>query len=97
MIGHDAVTAMRASGWKPRDLVVIDDKPGRSLNPDEADVVFVGGDTPETADMRFAVGLMVHLLADDMSRGVRWADRLLADGAATVIQNSQGEIAVWRG
>lgn len=58
--------------------------------------VFVGGDTPALADMRFAAGCMVHLVVDDPARAVAWVERLLEDGAAHVIQSTDGEIHQWR-
>lgn len=100
MIGHEQVIALRAEGYKPA-AIFVEDKPVSRLGAEwEIDagglpVVYVGGDNPDRADLRFVVGLRVHLLAEDPGRAVRWVDRLLLDGAAHVVQSTNGEIFQW--
>ncbi len=101
MIGHDQVIALRAEGRKPA-AIFLEDRPvpaigaGWELDVGGLPAVYVGGDNPERADLRFVVGLRVHLVANDPERAVRWVDRLLLDGAAHVIQTTQGEVFQWR-
>ena len=96
MIGHQQIVTLRNRGMRPAGIVVAD-YPGKL--PDEADcmpTVFVADDEPARTDLRFVNGCQVHLHADDSSRASAWVDRLLQDGAKSVIQLTQGEIYVWR-
>lgn len=101
MTGHEQVIALRARGYKPA-AIFLEDKPvpaigaGWELDAGGLPAVYVGADNPDRADLRFAVGLRVHLVANDPSRAVRWVDRLLLDGAAHVIQSTNGEVFQWR-
>lgn len=95
MIGAREIVAMRRQGWKPSGVFVCDWRPAGKPAIEEG-VVYVAGSNPDTSDTRFAVGTIVHLLCDDENRAIRWADRLLLDGARMVIHASNGEVMVWR-
>jgi hypothetical protein len=98
MKGHRQIVEMRQQGMTPPAVFVFDANPGpvEWELPRYLPAVYVGKDSPALADMRFAAGLRVHLKADDSARAEGWVDRLLQDGAAHVIQSTQGEVYQWR-
>lgn len=99
MKGHEQIVALRMAGFKPAAVFVEDRNcadTGWELERGVLPAVYVGGDNPALADLRFVAGCRVHLVADDAARAAAWVDRLLSDGVPHVIQSTQGEVYQWR-
>jgi len=98
MNGHQQILSLRAQGFKPAAVFIEDRISTRAeweIRFGELPAVYVGGDNPALADLRFAADCRVHLWADDPVRAVAWVDRLLQDGVQHVIQATQGEVYEW--
>lgn len=89
MNGHQPLIALRRSGYKPDAVFVIDgDCQGVNdwhqpryarTGPLFAEVRIAAGDTPEALDLRWAVGLEVHVSAwRSLERGKRLHAALIA-------------------
>lgn len=100
MIGHQQILDLRAGGMKPAGIFVMDQPAGPNAEQDleigALPSVFVGGDVPEQSDVRWAFGCVVHLVASDASRAVRWVDALLQVKPTMVIQSGTDEVHTWR-
>jgi hypothetical protein len=96
------VPEFRKRGLKPACVFVKDwfvpasQQRSKHARHDPLPTVWVGGQKPELADCRWAVGLNIALDGPDDDRRFRWADRLLQDGAAKVVEvTNNGEVRVW--
>ena len=99
MIGHHQILALRATGRRP-GAIFIADRPapkwaGRDLEDGGYPSVYVAGDNPETTDVRFAFGCVVHLHVDDEQRAVAWLDTFLKVRPKMVVQCTGREVHVW--
>lgn len=92
MRGHEALIAMRRQGAKPRRVTLLT-TPGYDRwvatwpteFPAYPDIEIAPEDTPERLDLRFLVGLQVHVDGADETRVERVTRCAVAAGAARVI------------
>ena len=99
MKGHQQILSLRRRGLKPAAIFLCDYAAKWAEWEIEANGlpgVYVADDEPSLADLRFVTGCQVHLHADNSTRAAAWVDRLLQDGAKSVIQLTEGEIYVWQ-
>ena len=83
MRGHLQIIDLRRSGMRPDAISFVDAEPGRYATP-EMDIaldliptVYVAGDNPDLADLRFATGCDVFFDAKACTeRTERWLDAL---------------------
>ena len=92
MRGHDAIVALRRQGLKP-DLLLVEGRVGKFAPPSAAEIQRDGmtpwveiepSDVPEMTDLRWSVGIDIHLSEFDSSRLTQWADRFLLAKARSV-------------
>mgnify|MGYP003586055360 CR=1 FL=1 len=76
MKGHDAIVALRRDRLKPA-AVFVSDQPGAHIEIQPADI-------PETLDLRFLVGLLVHVSVDDTPKGHRISQACAAASARCI-------------
>lgn len=69
MKGQDAIVKLRRKGIKPHAVFVYDLPAQRVF--DGTDVLIEESDIPETLDLRFLVGLTVHVSVIDSPKGRR--------------------------
>lgn len=112
MKGADRVIRLRMTGWQPRSVLVRIAKapPPKRVPPslredfaaldDEHPTVYTDGTTPETADLRWCLGLLVHVVAEPETPSAlfdRWVDAVAsAQPAIMGMIGPQGEVAEWR-
>lgn len=111
MRGTERITRLRLAGLKPASVVIrIGKAPPHERVPgslradfdaidDEFPTVYTDGDTPEVADLRFCVGMLVHLVADpeiSPDEFDRWVDAVASNEPARMgMIGPQGEVAAW--
>lgn len=112
MKGADRVIRLRMDGWQPRDVLIrIAKAPPpqpvpRSLRADfdaldsEYPTVYTDGETPETADLRWCLGLPIHVVAEQetpLPLFDRWVQAVAnAHPAMMGMVGPQGEVAAWK-
>ena len=86
MKGHDGIIAMRMKGYKPR-AVFINDYPCKTDWEEfgEIPTVCVSGDNLITLDLRYTVGLQVHISSDSEKRAKTLLELCKKHSATTVI------------
>ena len=108
MIGHQPLVKMRRAGYVPASLWVIDDDwfpwdfdrlwPDRLKGLNHACIRIERSDTPETLDLRFAVGMRVlveALRGDDRAR--RLHDAFACAKPSILVTWSPAEMRVFHG
>lgn len=96
MRGHEPLIAMRRRGLRPQAVWLVDDAPEKPLHcgtrldwwafrdPQPAQVCIDPSDSPVRADLRFVLGLPVHVLMADQQRMRDFAEAAQRAGAASV-------------
>ena len=82
MRGQEAIESLRRKGLKPKGVWVY---VGDNVKPTSLCVDIGSRENPETLDLRWAVGLTVHLTGDEENRIMRMQSALLKAKAARVI------------
>lgn len=80
MKGHEQIVAMRKRGISPM-VLWLSDNPVR----DHLSVQLEPKDSPNLADLRFVVGMVVQVEGRELSRVKAWVDACEAAGAARVL------------
>ncbi len=103
MNGQREIGQLRRSGSKPVAVFLLDypekkpwpvaDQLARGVVPG----LHIDRDDPAACDLRFLIGIRVHLACDNESRAATWVDRLHAAGVKHIIHSTRdGEIDQWR-
>lgn len=111
MRGADRISRLRLAGYKPADVLIrIAKAPPPQRVPaslradfdaldDEYPTVYTDGEIPEVADLRFVVGMLVHVVAEpdtDTDEFDRWVDAVAINEPARIgMIGPQGEVAAW--
>lgn len=102
MRGHENIVAMRLQGLKPAGHVSLTDGsiPAKHLRweyPEDArhPAVCTDGDPVEALDLRFLIGLAVHIRGDNQNRIKQLAAKARAAGAEMVACFVGDKAAIW--
>lgn len=92
MRGHEALIVLRRQGWRPAGGVIVDASPSgvdrwaRDWPRMGMSMAFVDIEPGDPVhDLRFAIGLTVQVIGNDVRRVGEVAQAFVAAGAATVI------------
>lgn len=108
MRGHERLVALRRHGIRPPSVWLTDAPPPQPLadgtrldwwaftKPLPPEVSIDPADSPLRADLRFVVGLTVHVMLDDSDRMAAWVQACRDAGAARVFGSSHA-VQVSRG
>lgn len=106
MVGHQQVMQARRSGYKPSAVFVEIGTPPDGAPSPERDLrdgllpaVWTMGATPATADLRFVLGMRVHVTLHQGSSEMFWAwwDAIQAAKPAEMYGvEPDGEVVTWR-
>lgn len=103
MRGHENIIALRRQGMKPSGQVSLNDFPmdpklirWEFMEDGHAPSVCVDGDPVQTIDLRFLVGLRVHIASNDPDRCRLLAQKARQAGASMVVCVAGEKSAIWR-
>jgi len=108
MRGHERLVALRRRGIRPPSVWLVDSPPPQPLadgtrldwwaftKPQPVEVSIDAADSPQRADLRFVVGLTVHVTIAEPQRMRAWVKACSDAGAARVFGSSH-RVTVERG
>lgn len=102
MRGHENIIALRKQGLRPAGHISLADYPVRDellrwsyAEDGQFPTVCTAGDSVDALDLRFVVGMPVHIAGDDMRRVQKLAQKARAAGAAMVACFAGDKAAIW--